>query len=387
MSTSILLIINSGSSSVKFQVFAHQQELNLLASGKIFNLGSSPSFSMVNHTVSTTNPIQSLAKDCTHEQAIHLILKWISQQEQNWKISAVAHRVVHGGELFTKSVFISKDILGQLKKLIPLAPLHQPHNIAAIEILKQAQPDLPQIACFDTAFHAGHTPLFTTYALPEYLRVKGIRRFGFHGLSFEWIAYQLKREHTQLAQGRIIAAHLGNGASLCAMKNGLSIDTTMGLTALDGLPMGTRSGSLDPGAIIYMLRDLGLSAQVIEHILYNESGLFGLSGISNDVKELQNNELPAAQFALDYFSLKTAQFIGMMTIALGGVDGIIFTGGIGENSEVMRRKILKQVDCLKPFSTLVIPANEEKMMAMHTLALLNNFPHFPFSPDMGRRCP
>lgn len=367
--TGTLLTINTGSSSVKFQVFSSTPELSLLARGKVSNLGTKPLFSAINEKLTVQSPPKTLDPEYDQEQAIRLIMDWIYQQN-DWDIKAVAHRVVHGGELFTESTLITPSIINQLKQFNSLAPLHQPHNLAAIEIIQQFHPELPQIACFDTAFHAHHSSLFTTYALPKSLRDRGIRRYGFHGLSFEWIAHSLKKDYSSLAKGRIIAAHLGNGASLCAMQNGVSIDTTMGLTALDGLPMGTRCGSLDPGAIIYMLRHLGLSLEEVEKILYDDSGLLGLSGLTNDVKELQNSEDPNAHFALDYFCLKGAQYIGMMAIALGGVDGIVFTGGIGENSELVRTNILSRIQCLQPFSVLVIPANEEKMMAMHALALI-----------------
>lgn len=369
MTESVLLILNSGSSSVKFQVFAHTTELTSLAKGKIANLGTMPEFSAYDEACPEQKLVKTLSPDYNHVQSIKEILSWINQQ-QKWKISAVAHRVVHGGTQFPKSVLVTPEVMLQLKKLNPLAPLHQPHNLAAIEIINQIHPRLPQIACFDTAFHSQHTPIFSTYALPQYLRDQGIRRYGFHGLSYEWIAHILNIEYPELAKGRIIVAHLGNGASLCAMHNGISIDTTMGLTALDGLPMGTRCGSLDPGAITYMVRELGLLPAEIEQILYNDSGLLGLSGLTNDVKELQKNQDKDAQFALDYFCLKAAQFMGMMAVALDGVDGIVFTGGIGENSEVIRKNILARLECLRPFSVLIIPANEEKMMAMHALSLL-----------------
>ncbi len=372
MTKPILLIINSGSSSVKFQVFVDGAELILLARGKISDLGTEPSFSIIDETSQKQEAPQTLDSDCTHKEAIHFILNWIHQNHSDWDIKAVAHRVVHGGAQFKHSVLITPEIMAQLEELNSLAPLHQPHNLAAIEIIQKMKPELPQIACFDTAFHAKHTPLFSEYALPLNLREQGIRRYGFHGLSFEWIVHALKNEHPNLANGRVIVAHLGNGSSLCAINNGVSIDTTMGLTALDGLPMGTRCGSLDPGALIYMIRELGLSANEAEHILYNNSGLLGLSGITNDVKDLQESKDERAQFALDFFCLKVAQFIGMMFIALGGADAIIFTAGIGENSEFIRAKILKRIECLEPFTTLVIPTNEELMMAMHAVSILKN---------------
>ena len=368
--TGTILTINTGSSSVKFQVFSNTPELSLLTRGKVSNLGTKPKFSTYDE-IGQPNPPQFLEPNCNHEQAIYLILNWIKQNNDNHDIKAVAHRIVHGGTLFTQSTPVTPAMINQLKRFNILAPLHQPHNLAAIEIIQHYQPHLPQIACFDTAFHAHHEPLFTTYALPKQLRDLGVRRYGFHGLSFEWIAYCLQQDYPHLAKGRIVMAHLGNGASLCAMNNGVSIDTTMGLTALDGLPMGTRCGSLDPGALIYMLRNSGLSLDEIEQLLYNSSGLLGLSGLTNDVKELQASNEDSALFALDYFCLKVAQFIGMMAIAINGIDGIVFTGGIGENSELIRTKILNQIQCLQPFSTLILPANEEKMMAMHTQALIN----------------
>ncbi|HAT6976943.1 TPA: acetate/propionate family kinase [Legionella pneumophila] len=370
MRHSALLIINSGSSSVKFRLFSNTEKLDLLAKGKVINIGGQPSFIAVNEMSEHQSAVITLEKEMTHEKAIHLILDWISQQQQNWEIHAVAHRVVHGGEYFTQSVLVTPQIISQLETLSSLAPLHQPHNLAAIKIINRIKPELPQIACFDTAFHAQHTPLFTACALPEYLRQHGIRRYGFHGLSYEWISLVLKQDYPDLANSRIIMAHLGNGASLCAMHKGVSIDTTMSLTALDGLPMGTRCGSLDPGAIIYMMRELNLTPGKVEEILYNESGLLGLSGQTNNMQELQSSSDKNAQFALEYFCLKTAQFIGMMAISLDGVDGIVFTGGIGENSELIRANIFKRIQCLQPFSVIVIPANEEKMMAMHTLTAL-----------------
>jgi acetate kinase len=371
MTATVLLIINSGSSSVKFQVFSCTDELTALAKGQIANLGTSPEFTASNEAHPEQKLVQTLPADCNHNQSIQKILEWIYQQ-QNWNIGAVAHRVVHGGTEFQNNVLVTPEVLHQLKKLNQLAPLHQPHNLEGIEIIQRINPDLPQIACFDTAFHAQHTPLFTTYALPQSLRKQGIRRYGFHGLSFEWIAHTLKEEYPDLAAGKMIIAHLGNGASLCALDNGISIDTTMGLTALDGLPMGTRCGSLDPGAIIYIIRDLGISPAELEQMLYNSSGLLGLSGLTNNVQKLLESQDEQAKFALDYFCLKTAQFMGMMAVALNGVDGIVFTGGIGEHAEQIRTDILARLEFLRPFSVLVIPANEEKMMAIHALSLLHN---------------
>lgn len=371
--TPSILVINAGSSSVKFQVFSRHPDLSLLASGKVSDLGGTPLFTATNKTTSTQDKKvdkKSLPSNCTHETALGVILDWIKAQGRSWQVSVVAHRVAHGGVFFTKSVWVRQEVIEQLRRLCPLAPLHQPHNLAAIEIISKMKPDMPQIACFDTAFHANHEALFTEYALPQRICDKSIRRYGFHGLSYEWIAYTLQQNNPALAKGRIIAAHLGNGASLCAMHNGISIDTTFGMTALSGLPMGTRCGDLDPGVVIYLIRELGFSPDEVEHIFYNESGLLGLSGWTNDVKLLQESREQKAQFALDYFCLKGAQLIGMMAVALNGIDGIIFTGGIGENSVFVRENILRRLEFLKPFEMRIIAANEERIMAMHTLSLL-----------------
>jgi acetate kinase len=273
---------------------------------------------------------------------------------------------------FVEPVLMTPTVLTQLHLLGTLAPLHQPQSLAAIEIINTIKPDLRQIACFDTAFHAKHHPLFNHYALPDSMRQQGIRRYGFHGLSYEWIVQELKSKHPELYRGRVIAAHLGNGASLCAIQRGASIDTTMGMTALDGLPMGTRCGSIDPGAVIYMMRELGLSAQRIEEILYNESGLLALSGISYDARQLLASRKAEAKFALDFFALKTAQFIAMMAVSVGGIDGIVFTGGIGENMSTVRDDILAYLQFLRPFDVHIIPANEERIMAQHAVTVLGN---------------
>lgn len=368
--SSTLLIINTGSSSVKFQLFKHHQnDWRLLAKGMIQEIGLTPEFIGTNHVQSTEETLV-LPITINHEEAIRSILTWVEQQHFADSITAIAHRVVHGGSFFQKSVRVTPEIITSLKNLCPFAPLHQGHNIKGIEICHEIKPNVPQVACFDTAFHASHTPLFINYALPESIRSLGIRRYGFHGLSYEWIMHHLRTNHDPLAKQRIVAAHLGNGASLCAIDNGISIDTTMGLTALDGLPMGTRCGSLDPGVVIYLARDVGLSIDNIENILYTESGLKGLSDYSSNVRLLQTSNNPKARYALDYFCLKTAQMISMMVISLGGIDGLIFTGGIGENAPLIRNKIIAHLNCLKPFEVRVIPANEEKIMAMQALALI-----------------
>lgn len=367
-----ILVINTGSSSVKFQVFSRSPSIECLARGGLFDLGHKPTF-ITTGAKENLSEKKELTLDYSHEDAMHFILHWVQAKSDVWQFDAVAHRVVHGGTQFKGSVVLTPEVMTYLRQLCPLAPLHQWHNLIAINIFSTLRPNLIQVACFDTAFHAQHTPLFTEYALAQGLRDKGIRRYGFHGLSYEWIACFLKNSEPKLAQGRIIAAHLGSGASLCAMQNGISIDTTMGMTALDGLPMGTRCGAIDPGVLIYMMRELNWSADEVESILYHQSGLLGLSGWTHDVRLLQDSEDSKAQFALDYFCIKTAQLMGVMAVALGGVDGIVFTGGIGENSSFIRDNIVKHLDFLKPFEVRVIKANEEEMMAMHAVSVLENY--------------
>ena len=355
-----LLIFNTGSSSVKFRLFGMERSLPLLAGGKVSDIGGAPSFSVYREGESPEE--QALKKETSHEEAIDLILQWLSGHD--FTITAAAHRIVHGGERFTAPAYLDEGAMGFLRSLEPLAPLHQPHNLAAVDILRARQPGLPQYGCFDTAFHARHDPLFHEFALPQNIRKQGVKRYGFHGLSYDWIVHCLKKDYPHLAQGRVVAAHLGNGASLCAIQGGRSVDTTMGMTALDGLPMGTRCGAIDAGAVIFMMRDLGLSLQDIEKVLYEESGLKGLSGLSNDVKTLLASNDEKASFALDYFALKTAQYIAAMAVSIGGMDALIFTGGIGENAAPVREKILQHLTFLQGFETHVIPANEERSMAI-----------------------
>lgn len=356
------LILNTGSSSIKFQVIGDDSKLTTKAQGRLVNLPEQPVFIAEHGPEYTEHPLPASTR---HDEGLLYVINWIFARFESGAIKAFVHRVVHGGTRYTESVVVTPEVLDTLSTYIPLAPLHQNHNLGAIRWLMQHHPNIPNIACFDTAFHAKHSRLFTEYALPKSLRDQGIRRYGFHGLSFEWIARQLQEFHPDLAQGRVVIAHLGNGASLCALNRGQSIDTTMGLTALDGLPMGTRCGSLDPGAITYMIRELNLDVATVEDLLYNQSGLLGLSGLTNDVKTIEATNTEDCRFALDYFCLKTAQHIGMMCVALGGIDAIIFTGGIGEHSQQIRQKILKHTDCLHPGRDLVIPTNEERMMALH----------------------
>ncbi|WP_411034861.1 acetate/propionate family kinase [Shinella sp. BYT-45] len=362
----VLLVLNTGSSSLKFEVFGYDR-LDKLAKGKVTGIGTEARLSATIEETGATIDRPLSAHD--HDTAMGAVIDLIDRFDDGWRTVATVHRIVHGGVDFVEPVFVTPAILIKLQALIPLAPLHQPYNLAGIAASDRLA-DAPDIACFDTAFHAGHDPLFQAIPVEKALRDKGIRRYGFHGISYEWISRVLAQEHPDLAEGRVVVGHLGNGASLCAMSNGRSVDTTMGMTALDGLPMGSRTGAIDPGVVTYMLRDLGLSVGEVERTLYEQSGLKGLSGLSNDVKTLIESSDPRAAFALDYFALKVAQHAAMMAVSMGGLDGFVFTAGIGENAPPVRDAILARLSFLQPFRTLVIPTNEERMMAIHGKALV-----------------
>lgn len=362
----VLLVLNTGSSSMKFEIFGYDA-LNKLAKGKVTGIGTEARLSAT-ITAGDVHIDRALAAN-DHETAMGAVIDLIDRYDDAWRMVATVHRIVHGGADFVAPVIVTPQILRRLAALAPLAPLHQPYNLAGIAASDRLS-DAPDIACFDTAFHAGHAPLFQAFAVDASLRAQGIRRYGFHGLSYEWISRVLASEHPDLARGRVVVGHLGNGASLCALRDGISVDTTMGMTALDGLPMGSRTGAIDPGAVTYMLRQLGMSADEVEHALYERSGLKGLSGLSNDVKTLLESTDSRAGFALDYFALKVAQFTAMMAVSMGGLDAFVFTGGVGENAGPVRDAILVRLKFLPPFQTLIIPTNEERMLAIHGKALL-----------------
>lgn len=318
-----LLTLNIGSSTIKYAVFDFD----------------------------TLEEIERKTESINHAEQIDSILKTYSYP------TVITHRIVHGGDKFIKPTLLTQNVLEELELFSPFAPLHQPHNLDGVRSLQKIFPDTPHYGCFDTAFHARQDALHTTFAIPKSLREKGLRRYGFHGLSYQWVAHHFP-------QGKIVAAHLGSGASVCAVRDGISIDTSMGLTALDGLPMGTRCGSIDAGLVLYLARNLGYSIDDIEHILYSESGLKALSGLTSDVATLLTSSAPESKFALAYFAFKTAQYIAMMAVSLGGMDGIIFTGGVGEHAEPIRSAILKHLAFMNSFETHILPANEEKMMAI-----------------------
>lgn len=365
-----LLTVNAGSSSLKFRLFAQDKALTLLAHGKVEEIGTEPRFSA---TRADGKPSAGLAcNGQNHEAAFRAVLDWIAAQADGWKLAAAVHRVVHGGAGRGRPELVTPTLLTELDKLTPLVPLHQPHNLKAIHVLRHIAPDMPQFVCYDTAFHAGISDLHSAFALPADWRDMGVRRYGFHGISYQWLSYRLQQDYPELAKGRIVAAHLGNGSSLCALSNGQSVATTMGLTALDGMPMGTRCGTIDAGAVLYLLRHSGLSLDAVEKRLYNDGGLLGLSGISRDVKALLESADPRAAFALDYYAEKAAQSAAQLAAAMGGIDAMVFTGGIGENAASIRDSIVKRLGFLGLKTVLVIPADEERMMAMNIQPLLSN---------------
>lgn len=367
-----ILVLNLGSSSIKFQLFSISHDLKLIIKGQILNLYQSPIFECDFLTSNTPKQVQKLPLDSSLEDSLRFISNWLNQINHKWNIMTVAHRIVHGGREFSTHTLINEEVYIRLKSLAPLAPLHQEQNLKAIEIMKHHHPNIIQIACFDTVFHRTRFPIYTEYALPKKIRDYGIQKYGFHGLSYEWIVHCLKRDFPNIAEGRIIAAHLGNGSSLCAIKNGTSIDTTMGFTPLEGLVMGTRCGSIDPSIVTYLINKIGYTCEEVEQILNNESGLLGLSEISHDLRVLEQSHEYQAKFALDYYCTKVAQMIGMMIVALGGIDAIIFTGGVGENSILVRENIQKYLSFLPPFEARVIKANEEWIMAKHAIKLLKS---------------
>lgn len=358
-----ILVLNVGSSSIKFRVFGATEELPLLADGRVTGIGSRPLFSAAGEAM------RELPQELSQKQALREVLDWIGANGHDWVLLAAGHRIVHGGTPFSSPVMLDDAVLSRLDAYVRLAPLHQPYGLAAVRAVSELYPGLPQVGCFDTAFHATHDEVTYSFAIPKALRDSGIRRYGFHGLSYEWVAYVLAKDEMGIPE-RVVAAHLGNGASLCAIRSGRSVDTTMGMTALEGLPMGTRSGALDPGAIFHMERECGMTIEQVEDTLYNLSGLHGLSGGISDMRKLLAAGTPEADFAVAYFVRKTAQFIAQMAVSLGGMDTLVFTGGIGENAAPVRDRIVEALSFMPPFEVRIIEADEERMIARHTLRVL-----------------
>ena len=391
--TETILVLNAGSSSIKFQLFAivADDRLERRMKGQVEGIGTRPRLvakdvkgeTLVDETWPTAEVSDVSA-------ALDRVIAFLRQRIGGKLPMAIGHRVVHGGPDYSEPTVVSDAVIGRLERFVPLAPLHQPNNLGPIRAILERQPYLLQVACFDTAFHRGHPEVADRFAIPEQLYVEGVRRYGFHGLSYEYIARRLSEVAPEIANGRVVVAHLGSGASMCALAAGKSLESTMGFTALDGLPMGTRPGQLDAGVVLYLMSEKGMSAKAIERFLYNECGLKGLSGISNDVRELLASSDPRAKSALDYFVYRIALFTGMLTAAMGGIDGFVFTAGIGENSSAIRAAVVRRLSWLgleldtvantdggplisargSRVPCWVIPTDEELMIARHTLRIL-----------------
>ncbi len=386
-----ILVINAGSSSIKFSLFAdHAFEPKLKLRGQIENLYTNPHFIARDSSDAALSEHEwECGAEFGHAGAIKYLGEFIQSYHDRYRLTAVGHRVVHGGMQFSAPVKIDMQTIAALEQYIPLAPLHQSHNLATIRDIAEKSPDLPQVACFDTSFHCQQPEVAQTFALPAAITDRGVRRYGFHGLSYEYIAGVLPglRGSTR----RVIVAHLGNGASMCAIKDGRSVASTMGFTAVDGLPMGTRCGAIDPGVILYLMDELKMDARAIEKLIYQQSGLLGVSGISSDMRTLLASSDARARLAVDLFVYRIGRELGSLTAALGGLDALIFTGGIGEHSAVIRQGICEGAAWLgvgldpvanntgKPristessmVSTWVIPTDEELMIARHTRRLIS----------------
>ena len=385
-----IVILNAGSSSIKFAIYETGPERPALFRGQVEQIGVSPRLVVTNADGTRVAENNWPAPGFDHQAATQAILDIGRELLQGRAIAAIGHRVVHGGMHYKAPVRVDAKVLASLAQLSPLAPLHQPHNLAPIKAILEAAPEIPQVACFDTAFHRDQPHLAQLFAIPRKFSDEGVRRYGFHGLSYEYVSQRLREFAPELAAGRVIIAHLGNGASLCALKDGRSIASTMGFTAVDGLMMGTRCGTIDPGVLLYLMDTHGMDARTVEDLIYKRSGLLGVSGVSSDMRKLRASTDPAAREAIALFIYRVIREAGSLAAALGGVDGIVFAGGIGENDAEARAEIVSGCAWLGaaldrqrnaasegPISTeasrvavWVIPTDEERMMARHTNAAL-----------------
>jgi acetate kinase len=386
------LVLNAGSSSLKFCVYwrSEVEDWCLESRGQIEGVGTSPRISARDAAGEILIDQKLDAKVCDGFNALETLAAWLSFMYGDGQVVGVGHRVVHGGTQYARPTVVTPEVLAELYRLVPLAPLHQPYNLAAIEAVSERFPDVPQVACFDTSFHRSQSRVAKLIPLPREVCGSEVQRYGFHGLSYEYVASVLPRVAPEIAGGRVIVAHLGSGASLCALKDGKSVDSTLGFTTLDGLCMGTRPGAVDPGVILYLFQSLGLSPKEVETILYSSSGLLGISGISSDMRDLLASSEPEARLAVDYFVYRAVKDIGALAAVLSGIDGLVFTAGIGENSAEIRRRICESSAWLgieldteanarkgpkisgsaSRVSVWVIPTNEELMIARYTGMLL-----------------
>ena len=389
-----LAVLNAGSSSLKFALYDTAPGEALMFKGQLDGIGVAPRLVLKDAQGAPLEERSWPTEGFDHAAAAREVLNTSIERIDGRPVLGVGHRVVHGGRIYAKPARIDASVIAALRELEPLAPLHQPHNLAPIEAIAEAAPRIAQVACFDTAFHRGQPPMAQMFALPRRFHEAGVQRYGFHGLSYEFVAARLRELAPELASGRVIVAHLGNGASLCAIRDGRSVASTMGFTAVDGLVMGTRSGALDPGVLIHLMDAYGMDARGLEDLIYKRSGLLGVSGISSDMRALRASREPEAAEAVDLFVYRVVREIGSMAAAMGGVDGVVFTGGIGENDIQTREDISRGCRWLgleldeaanragggarrislegSPTAAWVVPTDEERMIARHTASLLNH---------------
>ena len=388
---SVILTLNAGSSSLKFATFGlvNGAEPNQLASGQIEGIGAEPRGSVSTASGEKRDlTFDRSAGRFDQEAAIGAILGWLRTAGYDSSIAAVGHRIVHGGADFAKPILVDESVIVALKRLVPLAPLHQPYNVAGVEAAMKAFPSAPQVACFDTAFHRTQSFIDDTYALPRSYYDEGVRRYGFHGLSYEFITRKLRQIAPQVAREDVVIAHLGNGASMCAVRDGRAIASTMGFTALDGLAMGTRCGQLDPGVALYLQAEKKMSLEALSDLLWKNSGLKGMSGISQDMRELEASNSPAARDAIAYFVSRIRRELAGLAATVDGAEAVVFTAGIGEHSWKVREAVLNGMEWMgihldaeanranaqiisakhSPTIVFIIPTDEERMIAEHTIA-------------------
>jgi acetate kinase len=388
MAGPLIGVINAGSSSLKFSFYDDEQRI---LSGQIDGIGVQPRATAIGPDGEPVPPPDITAcPPTTPADVLGVLLPWGREQLHGRKLDVLGHRVAHGGMTYSRPLHITPGVVADLEKLVTLAPLHQPYNLAAIKTALELNPALPQVACFDTAFHRSIPEVAQAFALPFELHAQGVRRYGFHGLSYEYIAAAMKTQAPEIADGRVVAAHLGNGASLCALRGGVSIATTMGFSALDGLPMGTRCGALDPGVVLHLIREKGMSVEEVEDLLYRRSGLLGLSGLSSDFRDLLSSDDVRAWFSVTVYCYRVSRHIGSLVAALGGIDGLVFTAGVGENAAPVRAEICRACAWLglhldeeanshhgprisaaqSAVQAYVIPTDENLMIARHARALV-----------------
>jgi acetate kinase len=387
-----IAVLNAGSSSIKYSLFHLRGEaLELTLRGQVEGLFTRPRFvarDADGEVLEETTWAEGV--QLGHAGALDHLVPFVKAHLGSDHLAGIGHRVVHGGMAFTQPVRMDAAVLEELKQFVPLAPLHQPHNLAAIDIVLQRLPEMPQVACFDTSFHRSNPEVAQMFALPAHFHAEGVRRYGFHGLSYEYIASVLPDVDPRAARGRTVVLHLGNGASMCALQDGRSVASTMGFTAVDGLPMGTRCGALDPGVVLYLLDQRGMDVREVEKLVYNQSGLLGVSGLSSDMRALLASDAPAARTAVDLYLYRIRRELGSLAAALGGLDALVFTAGIGENAAFIRQRVCADAAWLgveldaaanekngpristtaSRVAAWVVPTNEELMIARHARALI-----------------